>query len=194
MGHDQCNDVQYVTQITDTFPQACRVGFPRVAAQQCIGTCAAIHRSPEDSAMRKMSTNECAIVPQSKAGIGWWRSFLAVRLVLTLSPGPGRPFCHTPPLEGNMSAGLFTYCSRCSWRQPSVPIRIVDTIHGAPFVQKYTYVHTYAVTVQSKIFSVNIHGYLKAVMVTWPSHADQSLDCMWWSCDHNCPKASVDVY
>ena len=27
---------------------------------------------------------------------------LAVRLVLRLSPGPGQPFCHTPPLEGNV--------------------------------------------------------------------------------------------
>ena len=37
---------------------------------------------------------------------------LAVRLVLRLSPGPGQPLCHTPPLEGNvLQAYLHSRCN-----------------------------------------------------------------------------------
>ena len=100
------SNIQYVTQITYIFLQACRVGYLRVAMQKYVARCPHSNMqivSGSIYAMWKMSVNECAIIrTQSMTGIGCWRNILEVRLVLRLSFEPGQPFCHTQPVKGNM--------------------------------------------------------------------------------------------
>ena len=98
-------DIWYVTWISYILPQACCIGFPRVADRQY-----ADHL--RIYAIQKMSVNECAIVHTwLKMSIGCWRSICAVRLVLRLSPRPGQPFCYRRLKETCCKS---IYVSRCN--------------------------------------------------------------------------------